>query len=422
MKRAIFAVCCGLLALGAALAPAEDWPKWRGSNADGISKEKNLPASWSKTENVKWRIELPGSGPSTPVIWQDRIFLTSADGERLVLMCFDTDGKELWRQDLDKAIVGIRQPESHSGAPSPNTDGNHVWAFTGTGILACFDFAGKEIWRTNLQERYGEFDMFHGMSTTPLLDGDRLYIQLMHFNAQLVLALEKATGKEIWQHKRTTDAEHESLHSYASPVIFRHDGEELLLSHGSDYIVAHSLKDGSEIWRCGGLQKPDQYNKMFRLVSSPVVAPGLIVVPSAKNGPTIGINPKGAKGDITNSDKHIAWKLESGTTDVPSPLIHDGLVYLCRENGLLVCVDAKTGEEVYMESVYRKRHRASPVYADGKIYLVASDGTVNVIKAGRTYELLATNSMEETVLASLAIANGTIYLRSFDALYAIADR
>ncbi len=398
---------------------AENWPRWRGPENNGISSSQGIPASWNKTENVKWRVALPGPAPSTPVIWGDRIFLTSGKGSDLLLLSLDKSGKTLWEKRLGGGNKDIRQGESNAASPSPSTDGEHVWVFTGTGVLACFDYDGREIWKYDVQDRYNNFSMYWGMSTSPLLDGDRLYLQLLHSNAQLVLALNKKTGKEIWTHQRDTDARVESLHSYASPVIYRHDGQEFLLTHGSDYIVAHNLKDGREIWRCGGFQSPSGYNDYFRFVSTPVVGPGIIIAPSAKNGPTVAINPKDAKGDITNSKANYHWKWDNNTTDVPSPLIHDGLVYICRENGVLFCIDAKTGEEVYKESVYRRRHRGSPVYADGKIFLVAIDGTINVIKAGREYELLATNEIDERMTASLAIADGTIYLRSYEALYAI---
>jgi outer membrane protein assembly factor BamB len=292
----------------------------------------------------------------------------------------------------------------------------------GTGVLACFDFEGKEIWKFNLQQRYKPFSMYHGMSSSPLLDGDRLYLQLLHANEQLVLALDKLTGREIWKYARKTDAREESLHSYATPFVYRFDNQEFLITHGADYVVAHDLKDGRELWRCGGLNPPSNYNPYYRFVASPVAVAGLVVVPSAKNGPVLGLNPTGATGDITENKAQFHWRLGDNTPDVPSPLIHDGLVYLCRENGVLLCLDAKTGERYYMERTHNQRHRASPVYADGKIYLIAADGMVSVVKAGRKFEMLAQNTMGERISASLAIANGTIYLRSFKALYAIAAR
>lgn len=401
---------------------AENWPRWRGPRNDGTSAETGLVSTWNKTDNVKWRLELPGPGASTPIVWNDRIFLTSAEGPSLVLLCINTAGKILWKKTVGDGNFDIREGESNAASPSPSTDGKYVWAKLGTGILACYDFNGNEIWKFDLQERYKKFSMYHGMSSTPLLDGDRLYLQLFHTNEQLVLALDKNSGREIWKHERKTDAREECLHSYASPLIYRFDNQEFLLTHGSDYITAHDLKNGKELWRCGGLNNPKDYNPFFRLVASPIAIAGLIVVPSAKNGPVLGLNPKLAKGDITHSPANYLWKLSDNTPDVPSPLIHDGLLYLCRENGVLLCVDAKTGEVYYTERTHNSRHRGSPVYADGKIFLMAADGTVTAIRPGNQFDILAKNTVGERVAASLAISNGTIYLRSYKALYAIGRK
>ncbi|MGH7596019.1 MAG: PQQ-binding-like beta-propeller repeat protein, partial [bacterium] len=208
----------------------------------------------------------------------------------------------------------------------------------------------------------------------------------------------------------------------ASPFLYRFNNQEFLITHGADYVVAHDLKDGREIWRCGGLNPPGNYNLYFRFVASPVASPGLVVVPSAKNGPVLGINPKGAKGDLTSSTANYHWKMTDSTPDVPSPLIYNGLVYLCRENGVLICLDAKTGKQLYMERTHNQRHRASPVYADGKIYLTAADGLVTVVKAGKQFEIIAQNTMEERLSASPAISRGMLYLRSYNALYAIGGK
>ena len=399
-------------------AVAENWPHWRGPRNDGTSPETNLPVKWSKTENILWRLPLPGPAGATPVVWEDRIFLTSAEGDELVLLCVSTEGKILWKRTLGSGNRVVRGGEGNSASPSPSTDGRHVWAFVSTGDLACYDFEGAEVWRTNLQERYGHFKLYFVMASTPLLDGDQLYLQLIHSNAWLVLALDKATGREIWKHERKSDAYAECEHSYASPFLYRDGTREFLLVHGADYITAHRLDDGREIWRCGGLNPYDSYNPSLRFVASPVATPGLIVVPSAKNGSVLGLSPD-AKGDITNSEQGHLWTRPRGTPDVPSPLIHDGLIYLCRENGDLICMDAKTGDEVYKERTHRHRHRASPVSADGKIYLAARDGVVTVVKAGREFEILASNDIGEEISASPVISNGRVFLRSYDALYAI---
>jgi len=400
-------------------AQAENWPGWRGPRNDGTSTKTGLVSTWSKTENIKWRLELPGPAPSTPIIWHDRIFLTSAEESALALLCINTGGKILWKKIIGEGSYTIREGESNAASPSPSTDGTYVWVKLGTGILACYDFSGKEIWKFDLQQRYKPFNMYHGMSSSPLLDGDRLYLQLLHTNQQLVLALDKRNGREIWRYERKTDAREESMHSYASPFIYRSGNQEFLLTHGADYIIAHDLKDGKELWRCGGLNNLQDYNPFFRFVASPVASPGLIVVPSAKNGPVLGINPVGTKGDITNTSKNFHWKMSDNTPDVPSPLIHGGLLYLCRENGTLLCLDAKTGQQYYLERTHNYRHRGSPVYADGKIFLMSADGTVTVVKAGKKFEVIAKNVVDERVAASLAISNGTIYLRTYKALYAI---
>lgn len=408
------------LILFMSVSVAEDWPNWRGPRNNGVSAETGLATQWSQTENINWRFPLPGPGPSTPITAGERIFLTSADGDNLVLLCVATSGKLRWQRIVTAGNKNIRQGESNLAASSPSADGRRVWAFFGNGELACFNFDGKRVWQFNVQDRYKHFRIYWGMASTPLLDGERLYLLILTTNQQFVVALDKNTGEEIWLQKRKTNASSESLHSYTSPIIYRFDGQEFLVTHGADYVVAHRLQDGGEIWRCGGLQK-SMYNPLFRFVATPAATSGLIVIPSAKNGPVLGINPAGAKGNITGSKNNLIWRLGKNTPDVPSPLIHDGLVYLCRENGQLLCVDAKTGEVIYKKRAYKKRHRSSPVYADGKVYLVAMDGTVTVVKAGREFQILSQNRMAERTAASLAISNGTIYMRTYKALYAISE-
>jgi outer membrane protein assembly factor BamB len=422
MKAAIRS--CPLLALACSLCCCEasvqagNWPQWRGPENDGICSESNLPLEWSTTKNVAWKLPLPGMGGSTPIVWGERIFLTSADGNDLVLLCLSPAGRELWKRKLGTGNKRFRRDEGNEASSSPSTDGKHVYAFLGTGDFACFDFDGNEVWRLNAQERYGKFRIMHGMHTTPLLHGDRLYLALLHTGGMWVIAVDKATGKEVWKVARPTDGRGEGEHSYASPCLWQNGTNMYLVVHGCDYATAHRLSDGSEIWRLGDLNPKNHYDATLRFVASPVAVLDLIVVPTAKNGPVVGIKPD-AKGMITTGSPFEQWRIPRGTTDVPSPLVRDGLVYLSRENGILTCLDAKTGKQLYQERVYSQRYRASPVYGDGKIYLTARDGTFSVIRAGSKYELLATNHLPDTFTASPAISNGRIYLRGFEALYAI---
>ncbi|HEX4070209.1 MAG TPA: PQQ-binding-like beta-propeller repeat protein [Planctomycetaceae bacterium] len=404
---------------GSTSAPshAENWPQWRGPDYDGLSHETNLPTTWSESSNVLWKLEMPGMGGSTPSVWEKHIFLTSQDGDNLVLVCASTDGKQLWKRQLGTNRP-IRGDEGNGASPSPSTDGKHVFAFVGSGQLACFDFDGKEVWIFNAQDRYGRFQTQHGMHTTPLLYQDRLYMQVIHSGGAWVICLDPSTGKEVWKVPRKSDGYAENEHSYASPCLWHRGADAYLITHGNDYAIAHRLTDGSEIWRVGELNPKSNYRPDLRFVASPVATPDLIVVPTAKSGAVVGIRPD-ATGIIMPGSAGELWRLERNSPDVPSPLVVNGLVYLCRETGVLMCLDARTGKQLYSQRTHTERHRASPVYADGKVYLTARDGVVTVIKAGPTYNVLATNRLEDHFTASPAISNGRIYLRGFDSLYAI---
>jgi outer membrane protein assembly factor BamB len=417
MKRCL--VVCSLLLILTSPAAAENWPQWRGPHNDGISTETNLPTEWSATKNVLWKLKMPGMGGSTPAIWGDRMFLTSAEGNDIVLLCVSTDGKELWKRKLGGGGTRLyMRGEGNCASASPSTDGKHVWVFTGNGDLDCFDFDGKEVWAFNAQERYGAFKIMHGMHSTPLLDGDRLYVQLLHAGGFHVMALDKMTGKEIWKIERKSDGRGEGQHSYASPVLWRKGKDAYLIIHGCDYATAHRLDDGAEIWRVGGLNPKDRYRPDLRFVASPLATPDLIVIPSAKNHGVVGLKPD-AEGSVMPGSKHEQWRMPNGTPDVPSPLIYDGLVYLCGEWGQLTCLEAKTGKELYSQKLHRDRYRASPVYAGGNLYLTSRDGTITVVKVGPKFEQVAVNKLPDEITASPVVSGGRIYLRGFDTLYAI---
>jgi outer membrane protein assembly factor BamB len=424
VKRLLTRVC--LLALGLAVlswsgtACADNWPQWRGPTLDGLSTETNLPAEWSATKNIAWKLPLPGPSGATPAVWGDRLFLTSADGQDVVLLCVSTEGKELWKRRFASGSkwFGPSRDEGNQASPSPSTDGKHVWVYAGTGDLACFDLDGNEAWHANVQERYGRFQIQWGVHTTPLLHGDRLYLQVLHSGAHLVVALDKTTGNEVWKVERKTDARAECEQSYTSPVIGHNGKDEYLVTHGCDYAIALDLQDGHEMWRVGGLNPKERYRGDLRFVASPVASADVIVVPSAKNGPVVAVKPD-ARGAVQAGGEYEQWRRPNNTPDVPSPLVHDGLVYLCRESGGLICLDAKTGQELYSERTHSARYRASPVYADGKVYLTARDGTFTVVKAGPKFERLAENQLPDQFAASPAVSNGRIYLRGFGALYAV---
>lgn len=408
---------------------ADNWPNWRGPSNNGICAEKNLPVSWDGKNNVAWKLPLPGPAGATPVVWNDRVFLTSVDNDgRLLLMAVGADGKPIWDSVVSEGNRNVRGDEGNSASPSPVTDGLHVWAFFSNGILACYTLDGDQIWKFDVQDRYGKLNIQFGMTSTPVVNQGILYQQLIHGDGNsktreaVVFALDAATGKEIWKVDRPSDAHSENEHSYASPILYDDGQRRFLLTHGADFVVAHDLKDGSELWRCGELNKKSNYDRTLRFVASPAAAKGIIVVPSAKKGPIIALKPNGT-GDVTQ-DEAAYWWTSPRTPDVPSPLIVDDLVYLCMENGDLAILRAKTGEQLDYQRTNRQRHRASPIYADGHIYLTARDGTTTVVKASEKVEVVSENKLAEDDLAeamsaSPAISNGTIYLRSFKHLWAI---
>jgi outer membrane protein assembly factor BamB len=410
-----FLLACILVLAAAAAAAAENWPQWRGPNNDGISGETHLPTKWAATDNVAWKLTLPGQGESTPAVWGDRIFLTCQDGDHVALLCVSTGGEEKWRKPVGPGGGRVRD-EGNGASASPSTDGKHVYAFASSGELACFDFDGNEVWKFNAQERYGKFKMQWGFHSTPLLDGDRVYLQLFHSGGHYLVALNKLDGDEVWKVERKGGGRGENRESYTSLIVWRKGDDAYLIAHGDDFATAHRLTDGAEVWRVGDLT--DKNRQDLRFVASVAISPELIVLPSCKDGPVVAIKPD-AKGTVDAGGASEAWRHPHGTPDVPSPLIRDGLVYLCRENGYLVCVDAKTGEEKYNQRIHSSLYRASPVYADGNIYLTAKDGVVTVVKSGPTFEKVAENTLPDHFQASPAISNGRIYLHGFDTLWAI---
>jgi outer membrane protein assembly factor BamB len=419
MNKPLLKCLSACLAVFAVLqAHAEDWPQWRGPHGDAISRESGLPTEWSDSKNVVWKVPLPGIGSSTPAVWGSRIFLTSPAGSDLLLLCFNTDGKEQWRHRLGQGAAKGREKENTGASSSPSTDGKWVFALVGSGDFAAVDFDGREVWRFNAQERYGSFTYDFGMHTTPLLHDGRLYLQLMHQRLQAVVALDAATGKEIWKVDRPSDGRGECLHSYASPSLWQRDGQSRLITHGNDYTIGHSLSDGREVWRVGDLNPKGRYNATLRFVASPVALADLIVIPTAKNGAVVGVSPD-ISGVLTAGGKGELWRLAKGTPDVASPVVFDGRVFLCRENGVLTCLDARTGREFFSENVYEGTYRPSPVIAGGMLILTARDGTFTVVKPGEKLEILAKNKLSDQFAASPAISNGRLYLRGFENLFAI---
>ncbi len=408
--------CCGF----------DNWPQWRGQDQNSLSRETDLPDALNKS-NLLWRVDLPGPGGASPVVWDKNVFVTTSDGDRLALICFSTDGKLRWKRTLEGENVVTRMDNSNSASPSPITDGKHVWAMMTNGVMHCFTVDGDLVWKKDMQQEYGEFQIQFGMATTPVLDRGKLYFQFIHgamrekgTSVGWVIALDSQDGTEVFLQERKTPATMENIHSYTSPVVFRCKEAEFLVTLGGDYVIGHSLQDGSEIWRCGGINPEDGYNPFLRLVSSPVCSEDLIVIPTAKRGPIIGLelDADHLRGDVTDVKKAHRWRIKRGTPDVATPVIDGDNVYFAREDGVFVCADSKTGKLHYEERTLAGKHRGTPVVADGKIYIVGRDGNIVIMKTGPDYNVISEYELNETTTASPAISNGRIYIRTSNGLYA----
>ena len=397
------------------------WPSWRGPTNDGVSIAKNLPDVWSESENVLWKFPLPAAGSSTPIVVEDKVFVTVERDRAVHLLCVSTMGKELWTRKVCETN-GKGNGERTNASSSPSSDGNKIFVTTGTGEVVAFDFSGKEQWRFNAQERYGKFRYGFGFHSTTLLHEGRLYLQLIHTAAQLVVSVDSFTGKELWKVERKSDGVAECLHSYASPMAHRHGDLNILVTHGNDYCIGHDPETGKELWRVAGLNPKDRYNRTLRFVASPVASKGVLVAPSAKNRGVSVVRLSEAKGLIEQGGAGELWRMDRGTTDVTSPLLYEGLLYLCKENGTVLCLDASTGEQQYQERFHGQTYRGSPVAANGRILFTARDGTFTVLKAGRAYEVIAKNKLDDQFTASPAIANERLYLRGYKHLYAIGKK
>lgn len=415
-----------LVAAVAAPASADNWPQWRGIKNDGHSAEKNLATEWSETKNVVWKLKLPGMGESTPVVWGDRMFFTSTDGDNVILMCVGTDGKEKWRDTMSNTGKDRHGPDKASDATaSCSTDGKHVWSFVGglkAGRLTCHDINGRLVWEKNLQD-YGPFKIQFGTHWTPVLYKGKLYLQLMYRPVQILVSLDAATGKELWKVERPGYSKGESPDVYSSAFVWEGEGGPLLVAHGNDYCTGHKMENGEEVWRVQGLNP--RMNGAWRFISNPMLSPDLIVVPSCKDGPTVAFNPVGAKGDITPENKAELWRLPSSNTfrtpDVVTPIRVDDVVYISGD-GPFTALEAKTGKQLYREQLSKGIHRANIVAADGKLYVTSTTGAVDVVQAGKEFKKLATNTLPDKIYATPAIADGRIYIRGFDTLWAIGTK
>lgn len=430
-------------------ARAENWPNWRGPNQDGSSPEKSLPAKFSKTEGVKWATPLPGLSASVPVVWGDKVFITAPidDKKQLVALCYDANtGKELWRNVMSEGDLQWDN-KSNFASPSATTDGQRVVFLFANAIIASFDLNGKQEWKRDIKETHGAFGTQWTYGSSPLLDGGKLYIQVLQRNEDFdfqgfhkgtpgkphdsyILALDPATGKDMWKVIRPSDAMNETLESFASPVCGNVNGRRQLFIIGGDCITGHDAATGKELWRWGNWN-PDQ-NKNLRLVPSVVIGDGIALACSPKKRPVFGVK-LGLSGK--QDDSALAWTSDPKqfTSDVSTPAFYEGKFYvLDSDKRALSCVEPKTGKAIWtLDTGSKSKFESSPTVADGKVYMTNFWGDVYVAKTGDAAELLSVNEMGDgtkpngdakSCRSSIAAANGHLFIRTQDKLYCIGGK
>jgi len=408
-----------IVILSVTTASAQNWPQWRGPTLNGVSNEKNLPLRWTTEENIAWKLALPSWSGSTPVIWRDRIFLNVADANDLYLWCVNrTKGELVWKKLLGGGNVKMRKQNMSS--PSPVTDGKSVYVMTGTGILKGFDFDGNELWARDIQRDYGKFGLNWGYASSPLLFEDSLYVQVLHGmrtdDPSYVLRIDTKTGKTLWRVERPTNAVRESPDSYTTPALLRYGKSIELVITGGDCVTGHDLVTGKELWRANGLNPEN--DSSYRIIASPVVFDDIVYAPTRVR-PLLALRA-GGRGDITAT--HLLWSTQNGP-DVPTPVTDGKYFYVVNDRGIMWCLDAKTGTEIYgQQRIKPGTYSGSPVLADGKIYVTNEDGLTTVVKAGPKFEVLAENSLNDYCLSSPAISDGQIYIRTAQHLYCIGKK
>ena len=438
------------------------WGQWRGPESTGVARHADPPLTWSETENVAWKVEVPGRGTASPIVWGDKVFLLTAvavgdpvalgapevsrrqrpdasrrqapperrerragrgrrrgrrgaqevQAQRFMVIAFDREnGDVVWEREAREALPheGYQQPNGSYASGSAVTDGERLYAFFGSWGLYAYDLDGELLWEVDLGDRF--MRNAFGEGTTPALHGDTLVVTWDHIGGQsFVAALDARTGEERWRSNR------DEIDTWATPLVVEHDGRAQVITPAMDQVYSYDLRTGETVWRSRGTT--------MNAIPSPVHAGGIVYVTSGYRGNNLqAIRLADARGDIAGTGA-IVWQLDRDTPYVPSPLLYDDALYLLKSNdGILSAFDPATGEPHYalqrLEGV--PNVFASPVGAAGRVYITGRDGATLVIRHGRRYEVLAVNRLDDGFDASPALVDGEVYLRGYRYLYKIAE-
>ena len=418
---------------------AANWPQWRGPDGSGISNEKNLPAEWTPGKNIRWKTPIAGRGHSSPIVWGNRIFLTTAiegelvpgakavkhmDGDKefihpdsvgadhkhtfKVIALDRNSGKILWESVAwEGTPYDNRHRKSSYAASTPATDGTLVYAFFGTEGLYAYDYNGKLAWKAQLGN-LGTVGM--GTGTSPILFENLVIVQCDEENgaSSFIVALNKQTGKEVWRTPRKVQV------SWSTPILVHTAKRAELITSGTEFVISYDPATGKELWRHKGVES--------NAIPSPVANSEMAFVVAGFPAKIAMAIKLGGSGDLTGTP-NVPWTYAKGTAYVPSPILYGDYLYLTTDRGILTCIDAKTGEVKYEGGriPIPATFTASPVAFEGKILMTSEDGDTFIVKAGPTHEIIGVNSIGEAVYASPAIADGRIFIRGEKNLYCIGS-
>lgn len=401
--------CSALIAVNsAATVTAENWPQWRGPEGTGISHEKKLPKTWGTNQNIRWKVSLPEPGNSTPIVWQDRVFITQSIENRRNIMCFNrTNGSLVWQS----GVAAEKEP-THETNPycsgSPATDGESVFASFGSAGIYCYDFEGKERWHRDL----GKQSHMWGVGTSPVIYGNLCILNFGPGDRTILAALNKKTGETVWQHEESGGKSDKYIGSWATPLLVKYEREELIVPY-PERVAAFAPKTGRELWTCRGLN-PLVY-------TSPLYSDGIVVVMGGFNGPALAVKP-GGSGDV--ADTHRLWQIPKTRQRIGSGVISDGHIYILNDPGIAECFDLQTGKLVWEQRLKGPGPKAdnwsSLVLSENNLYAVNQSGDGFVFKASPQFQMISTNSLGELTRASIAVSDGELFVRTYKTLWCVS--
>lgn len=387
---------------------AKYWPRWRGPSGQGLIAGEVHVDAWSATENVIWKTPVPGQGNSSPIVWGDRIFMTTSydGGRRLALLAFRrSDGSKLWESVVPAGRSASSHYKNGHASATATTDGQLVYVSFGSRGMFAFDQNGKLVWQRDL----GPMDAYHGTAGSPLLYKNRLILFQDQYPTGFIVALDAKSGAPLWRTNRDARV------GWGTPVAIRAGDHDEVIVSGERRVQAYEPDGGRELWRCGG--------NLFEVIPTPVVGHGMVFCSSGRAGPTLAIRP-GGRGDVTSS--HLAWKSPKGSPFVPSPILYGDYLYMVNDMASIVtCLEAQTGRVAWQGRLgvpQSEGFSSSPVAGDGKVFFTNDEGETFVLRAGATFDLMHVNRIGERTLASPAFVDGRWYIRTDRSLYAIGAK